>query len=326
MQVELGEAAIGMRVDRALVQALAEQGHAVTRSQLERAFEAGEVRTPAGPLKPGRVLEGPLVVEVALPRPIVLAAAEPEAIPLAVAYEDELVLVVDKPAGMPVHAGPGHPRGTLVNAVLHHLGVPASALPVLPGNDAARPGLVHRLDKDTSGLVVLAKTGAAQAALARQFQVHTVDRRYRGIVLGEPQVDDGRLDTPHARDPGDRRRFAPTPRADGRPGRRAITRYRVHERLRGAAVLSFELETGRTHQIRMHARQLGHPIYGDDLYGAAPRDPERKALWLGLGRHALHAERLGFDHPGDGQRRRFTSTWPDALRELARALGGTVTA
>lgn len=315
--VTLEPASSPERCDRALVRALEAVGHACTRSQLARAFEAGDVRAGGRPLKPGVRVERRLEVEVRLPRPEPLRA-EPEALPLAVIHEDDELLVVDKSAGMVVHSGPGHPRGTLVNAVLHHLGVPAEGLPVLPGNDATRPGIVHRLDRDTSGVIVIAKHAAAQEALAAQFRVHALRRRYLGVVEGVPPWDELRVDTGHARDPSDRRRFAPREDAS----RRAITELRVVERLRGASVLAFTLQTGRTHQIRMHARHLGFPILGDALYGRTPRDPHVKAAVERLSRHALHAELLELEHPRDARLVCWTAPLPAELRALIEALRG----
>src|SRR5690606_3926003 len=196
------------RCDRAAVRALEAAGIARTRPQLPRAFAQHEVRAGQRAREPGRRVDARLTVEVRLPRPEPLRD-EPEGLPLQVLDEDDDLLVVDKPAGMVVHAGPGHPRGTLVNAVLYHLGIPAEGLPVLPGNDATRPGIVHRLDRDTSGVMVIAKHGTAQEALARQFRAHDLRRCYLGVVEGVPDWDERRVETGHARDPSDRRRFAP---------------------------------------------------------------------------------------------------------------------
>lgn len=309
------------RCDRALVRALAEAGHACTRSQLARAFAEGEVSAEGRVLKPGLKLERPLEAFVRLPAPEPLLRAEPEALPLSVIHEDDDLLVVDKPAGMVVHASHGHARGTLVNAVLHHLGSKAEGLPVLPGNDATRPGIVHRLDRGTSGVMVIAKHAAAQEALARQFRVHALRRRYVGIVEGVPAWDERRVETGHARDPMDRRRFAP--RLDAK--RQAITEIRVTERLHAAAVLAFTLHTGRTHQIRMHARYLELPILGDALYGRVPSDERvRQAVAEHLGgavpRHALHAELLELVHPRGGEPVCWTAPLPAELRALVEAL------
>ncbi len=314
VRVALEPAPSPERCDRALVRALEAVGHGCTRSQLARAFEAGAVTSGGRALKPGQRVERPLEVFVGLPRPEPLRA-EAEALPISVLFEDDDVLVVDKRAGMVVHAGPGHAHGTLVNAVLHHLGVSADALPVLPGNDALRPGIVHRLDRDTSGVMVIAKHTAAQEALAAQFRVHALRRRYLGLVEGVPPWEELRVETGHARDPAERRRFAPREDAT----RRAITEIQVVERLRGAALLAFTLHTGRTHQIRMHARHLGFPILGDALYGRTPREATVEAAVRGLSRQALHAELLELVHPR-GELVRWSAPLPGELVALMGAL------
>ena len=315
MRVQLSDEAIGQRLDRALVDALNELGHAITRSQLRRSFDAGAVRVGGRAVKPSLELDGAVEVELELLAPEPLAEAFPEAIPLTIVHEDAAVLVIDKPAGMVVHAGPGHARGTLVNAVLHHLGAAPDGLPIMPGNGPERPGIVHRLDRDTSGLIVVAKTAAALAALAAQFRDHAIDRAYLGVVLGVPSWGQRRVETRHGRDPSHRRRFSPD-----HGERRAITTMtRARALGERAALLRFELETGRTHQIRVHARHVGHPIFADELYGRRPRDPDLRALSEALGRHALHATLLGFDHPGGG-RVRFESSLPRELADLCDAL------
>lgn len=314
IRVAIGDAWIGERWDRALVGALETLGVPCTRSQLARAFAAEDVRDGERVLRPGRSVEGARDVDVRLAASPLLRA-RPEAVPLVVLHEDADLLVVDKPAGMVVHSGPGHDAGTLVGAVLHHLGVGPEALPVLPGNDATRPGIVHRLDKDTSGALVVAKTAAAQAMLAAQFQRHSIERTYFGIVLGTPAWSSQRIATLHGRDPRDRRRFSPTVER----GRNAVTLASVMHRSQGAAAVQFELETGRTHQIRMHAKALDHPIFGDRLYAKPPRDPALRALWEGLSRHALHAAVLGFEHPRGGHLR-CEAPLPSELCLLARAL------
>ncbi len=256
-------------------------------------------------------------IAVGLHPPAPLSAV-PEPVPLSILHEDADVLVIDKPAGIVVHPSAGHPGGTLVNGVLHHLGVGPDGLPVLPGNDATRPGVVHRLDRDTSGVMVFTKTPVAAASLSAQFQAHSIERRYFGILTGAPSFETQTVDTPHARDPAERKRFAPV---EGAKVRRAITHVSVTRRLRGAATAEFTLETGRTHQIRMHARHLGTPIFGDTLYGRPPRDEPRASLWRDLGRHALHAEVLGFEHPSSGEVVRFVSALPPELAAVLDALG-----
>ena len=299
-----------------LVEALDASGHPLSRSQLARSFEAGEVRIGGRAVKASLRLDTAVEVELRLPRPAPLARAFPEALPLSVVFEDEWLLVVDKAPGMVVHASAGHPRGTLVNAVLHHLGVESDALPVLPGNGELRPGLVHRLDKDTSGVMVLAKSAAIQTALAAQFAKHSIDRRYRAWVRGVPKFSEKRVQTTHARDPNDRRRFAPVRGAK----RRAVTYFEVHEVFDGAAELTATLETGRTHQIRMHARHVGHALIADGLYGRPSKHPRVKIAAEELGRHALHAELLGFHHPARDERMRFESPVPADLQAMIEIL------
>ncbi len=298
---------------------LARRGQPCSRSQLARAFAAGLVRAPGGAaIKASKLVDAELDLEVELLAPEPLHMAVPEALPLTVVYEDEHLLVIDKPAGMVVHAGPGHSRGTLVNAVLHHVGADeAEELPVLPGNDATRPGIVHRLDRDTSGLLVVARHVRAQEGLAAQFRGHTSRRTYLGVVRGVPGFAEKRVRTLHGRDPGDRRRFT----WDVDEGRIAVTHVRVDRALRGAALLEFRLETGRTHQIRMHCKMLGHPILGDALYGGFGGPPPVRELAAGLGRHALHAASLGFAHPVTGAALDFVSPLPPELAALLVALG-----
>lgn len=317
IEVQLGDSAIGQRLDRALVDSLVARGQTITRSQLARSFAADLVRIDGKPVKPSLELTQPCTVELELVAPPPLAHARPEAIPLTIVHEDAALLIVDKPAGMVVHAGAGHSGGTLVNAVLHHLGVAREQLPVLPGNDPERPGIVHRLDRNTSGLMVVAKTPAALTHLAQQFRSHAIERAYLGVVLGVPSFSQRRIETLHGRDPVDRRRFSPE-----HGQRRAITIMTTLESLTDrAAIVRFELETGRTHQIRMHARYVGHPIFADPLYGRRPKDPQVRALAESLGRHALHAAVLGFEHP-KGERLRFESPFPPQLQRLVDALAG----
>lgn len=316
LRLSLGPEALGRRLDQALVAELARRGSPCTRSQLARAFAAGKVRGHGGaPLKASRLVDAAVEIEVELQPPEPLHAT-PEALPLTVVFEDEHLLVIDKPAGMVVHAGPGHTQGTLVNAVLHHLGLGADELPVLPGNDATRPGIVHRIDRDTSGLLVVAKHMQAQEGLAAQFRRHALRRRYLGVVREVPGFTETTLRTQHARDPADRRRFT----WDAGGGRRAVTHVRVEQRLVGAAVLGFRLETGRTHQIRMHCKMIGHPIVGDALYGGLGGPARIRALAAGLGRHALHAAELGFLHPIGGAELDFSSPLPPELSDLVAAL------
>ncbi len=316
IRVALGSEALGQRLDAALVAELQRQGWTCTRSQLSRAFAAGLVRVAGvAARKPGRIVDVAAEIEVELPVAEPLQA-RPEELPLVVVHEDADLLVIDKPAGMVVHAGPGHDSGTLVNAVLHHLGVTAAELPTLPGNDDSRPGIVHRLDRDTSGLIVVAKNERAQEGLAAQFRVHDLRRMYLGVIWGAPGFAARTLRTRHGRDPGDRRRFSP--HVD--EGREAVTHLLVKQRFVDAALLECRLETGRTHQIRMHCRLLGHPIVGDALYGGLGGPPRRREISAALGRHALHAAHLGFKHPRTGKDVDFESPLPEELRGLISRL------
>jgi 23S rRNA pseudouridine1911/1915/1917 synthase len=243
-------------------------------------------------------------VRVEIPPPMP-SALEPEPIPLAIVHEDAAVLVIDKPAGLAMHPGAGRATGTLVHAVLAHC-------PDLPGiGGQARPGIVHRLDKDTSGLLVVAKTEAALRALQAQIQSRQVQREYLALVWGRVVREEGTIDAPIGRDPRHRTRMAVVP-----AGRRAVTTYRVAERLDGATLLALRLDTGRTHQIRVHCVAMGHPVVGDPTYGRRPNP------W-GLRRQALHAHRLAFIHPTRGTALSFSSPLPsDIAAALARLRAG----
>ncbi|HLW46473.1 MAG TPA: RluA family pseudouridine synthase [bacterium] len=272
----------------------------LSRSRIARLADAGDVRVDGHPRKPAFRLRPGQSVEIAVPPPEP-SGVRPEAIPLDIVLEDQDLLVVNKPAGLTVHPAPGHPSGTLVNALL-------SAVRDLAGiGGALRPGIVHRLDKDTSGLLVVAKSDAAHRALAAQFKAHTAQRTYLAVVRGVPRRDSGTIRAPLGRHAVRRTRIAVVPH-----GRDAVTHYTVLERFRDAALLACRLETGRTHQIRVHLAHAGHPLFGDPVYGRA-RAPE-------IARQALHAARLEFMHPRTGRLVACSAPLPDDMVRLLERL------
>ena len=274
----------------------------LSRAHAQRLIAEGHVRVDGAPAKASLRLEEATRVEVEARAPAPLAL-EAEAIPLTVVYEDDDLLVIDKPAGMPVHPGPGHARSTLVNAVLAHC-------PNLAGIEGTlRPGIVHRLDKDTSGLLIVAKNDRAQIALSAQMAARTANKDYLALVRGSPPAT-GTIDAPTGRHPGERKRMAIV--AEGRPAR---THFRALGEVGTDTLVLARLETGRTHQIRVHFAGIGHPVVGDPVYG------RRSDL---VDRQFLHAWRLGFAHPCDGRRLVFEAPLPEDLRQglrvaLARA-------
>ncbi|MDY0000770.1 MAG: RluA family pseudouridine synthase [Polyangia bacterium] len=259
---------------------------AVTRSQVQRHIELGVVTVGGAPARASRALRTGEVVEYSPPPPAP-AEAEPEDIPLRVLHEDEHLVVVDKPAGLVVHPAAGHAGGTLVNALLHHCG----ALSLVGGR--MRPGIVHRLDKGTSGVMVISKSDAAHLGLSEQFSAHSVERAYTAITVGAPPSDRGSFDTLHGRHPVDRKRFT----CSVTRGKRAVTHYEVLEHIGPLCLVRARLETGRTHQVRVHLSEHGAPLLGDPQYGRSCRDQDLRALAKALGRQALHAGVLGFVHP-----------------------------
>ncbi len=293
----------GKRLDLVLAALIPE----VSRTQLSRHVAEGAVTVNGAAASPSRKMRAGDVVSWA-PPPVVAVDTAAEDIPLVVVHEDRWLLVVDKPAGLVVHPAPGHEAGTLVNALLAH----CKDLRGIGGE--ARPGIVHRIDKDTSGLLVVAKDDATMNALGADFKVHRIKRCYDALVAGAPPRTSGRIETLHGRDPRDRKKF--TTRV--KTGRRAVTDWRLSEQFAGAARLQAELETGRTHQVRIHLANLGCPILGDATYGRPPRDPAVRAIAAGLGRQALHARLLGFRHPGTGMWLELSSEPPaDFQRALA---------
>ena len=291
--------AAGQRLDRYL----AESVEGMTRSAAARLLEEGRVTLDGRAAGKNHRLRGgeALAVDVPDPEP---AEALPEDIPLSIVYEDEDIVVVDKPVGMVVHPAPGHPDGTLVNALLFHC---AGSLSGVGG--ALRPGIVHRIDRDTSGLIVAAKNDFVHQGLAAQLQDHSMRRTYEAVVVGNLREDSGTVDAPIGRHPTDRKRMAVTEKNS----RAAVTHWQVLRRYPGYTYIRCVLETGRTHQIRVHMAYLGHPLYGDTVYGA-------KKPAADMTGQCLHAVALDLTHPRTGERMHFTSPLPAEFTALLEKL------
>ncbi len=305
----------GTRLDKWLSRHLPDLSRTRLKTLIEEGCVSAEDVTltdPSARVKPGQA------IILRLP-PDIPAEPEPQAIELAVVYEDEHLIVVDKPAGLVVHPAPGNPDRTLVNALLAHCGQSLSGI-----GGVRRPGIVHRLDKDTSGLMVAAKTDRAHQALARQFAAHTIDRAYRALVWGLPRPATGEIQGNIGRSPTNRKTMAIV-KSGGKP---ALTRYRVLAAYGGGAVAQVEcrLATGRTHQIRVHMTSIGHPLVGDPTYGRPGADrlkalsAEAKSRLTTFPRQALHAWKLGFLHPETGEMLRFESKIPNDINELIEFL------
>ena len=297
----------GDRLDRVLPALAAD----LSRSYGQQLIAAGQVQVNGQAARAAYKVRVGDTIAVTVPDPLPVAI-QPEPMDLQVVYEDDDVIVVDKPAGLVVHPAPGHPGGTLVNALLAHTDQ-------LSLHGDIRPGIVHRLDKDTSGLLVVARTDSAHAALVRQHQARTMDKEYLGLALGLPQPATGLIDAPIDRDPRERKRQAVL--ASGRAARTRYTTERTYAPpgSPGLALLRLRLETGRTHQIRVHLAYIGHPILGDAVYGARTL---RTAHALGLPRQFLHATRLAFDLPSSGRRVTFDSPLPADLAAVLTQLDG----
>jgi 23S rRNA pseudouridine1911/1915/1917 synthase len=312
----------GERLDRLLAQRIA----SLSRTRLKALILDGAVTIGGRTIRdPGHRVNAGDAIEVTVPPPEEPEPG-PERIPLTIVYEDDQLIVIDKPPGLVVHPAAGHPTGTLVNALIAHCGDSLSGI-----GGVKRPGIVHRLDKDTSGLMVVAKTDLAHKALAEQFADHgrtgPLQRGYLAFVWGAPDRPKGTVDAPIDRHPHARDKMAVRP-----SGRKAITHWRVLERYPGpdkkplASLIECHLETGRTHQIRVHLAHLGHPLIGDSTYGpgfrtkAARLAPAARQALDALGRQALHAYLLGFEHPASGEELAFRSELPADLARLRRAL------
>jgi 23S rRNA pseudouridine1911/1915/1917 synthase len=309
IRTKVASDAAGWRLDRALAAALP----SLSRERVKALISSGSVldaegiavRDPASKARPGGAYE----LRVPEPTP---AHNVPQDIDLTIVYEDEHLVVVDKPAGLVVHPAAGNPDGTLVNALLHHC---AGRLSGIGG--VARPGIVHRIDKDTSGLLVIAKNDVVHEGLSAQFARHSITRVYLAIVAGVPVPLAGTVDAPLARSAANRKKIAIV--AEGR-GKRAVTHYRTLQPLRDAALVECRLETGRTHQVRVHMASIGHPLLGDPVYGRIRKQHREVLNQLDFHRQALHAAELGFIHPVSKENLSFKSVLPCDMQELFRAL------
>jgi 23S rRNA pseudouridine1911/1915/1917 synthase len=284
----------------------------MTRSAVRRLIDTGLVTVNGEPEKPSLKLKGGERIVVKVPPPL---PAEPvaEEIPLEILFEDGDIIVVNKPAGMVVHPGAGNYGGTLVNALLGH----CRDLSGIGGE--IRPGIVHRIDKDTTGILVVAKNDLAHQSLAGQFKQHSIKRVYMALVYGSPKEDKGLIDAAIGRHPTDRKKMS----GAARRGRHAVTRWKVAGRYPGVTLMRITLETGRTHQIRVHLSEAGFPLLGDPVYGgsgrlANVRDPVLRGLIRDLGRQALHAGMLGFIHPSTGEYLEFSADIPEDMAGIIR--------
>ncbi|MBU1462112.1 MAG: RluA family pseudouridine synthase [Alphaproteobacteria bacterium] len=309
IEATIAQAQDGMRLDRALADLLPD----LSRERLKALINDGHVRSTGQPIKIGttiKVATGQSFA-ITLPAPVALDNVAQD-IPLNIVHEDADLIVVDKPAGLVVHPAAGNLDGTLVNALLHHCQGQLSGI-----GGVARPGIVHRIDKDTSGLLVVAKSDKAHDGLARQFKDHSIQRLYAAIVYGHPQPATGTFDAWLGRSDADRKKMAV--HREGR-GKHAVTHYRTVERLRDAAMVECRLETGRTHQVRVHMHHIGHPLIGDPVYGRERKGFKSILETLGFKRQALHAKSLGFIHPVTDERLMFQSALPADMQELLSLL------
>jgi 23S rRNA pseudouridine1911/1915/1917 synthase len=294
----------GWRLDRALAVAIP----TLSRERLKALISAGAVTVGDRIVRdPATKVAGGSAAIVAVPDPTP-AHNLAQDIPLVVAFEDDHLIVVDKPAGLVVHPACGNLDGTLVNALLHHCKGSLSGI-----GGVERPGIVHRIDKDTSGLMVAAKTDRAHAGLAAQFADHSIDRRYKAIVSGRPMPAQGRIEGNLGRSPSNRKKMAVVGTGQGK---HAVTHYTTVEALDGATLVECRLETGRTHQVRVHMASIGHALLGDQFYGGGSRRHRDLLARLGFARQALHAARLGFRHPVTSQALSFESNMPADMQEL----------
>lgn len=332
-----------IRIDKYLTDFLPQ----LSRTKIQKGIKQEHVTVNGEPVQKSYIVEPGDEINAYIPKPPPLQA-DPEDIPLDVVYEDEFLIVVNKPAGMVVHPAHGHRSGTLVNALLHHVGAGAvsveseedeevlddetvglSTVNAAPGhenNPVIRPGIVHRLDKDTSGVMVVAKDDITHERLSKLFREHTIERTYQAFVWGIPEPREGSVEGPIGRDPFHRKRMAVV---DPVKGKQAVTHYRMLGKRDYVALMEFRLETGRTHQIRVHSQHMGHPVFGDPTYGGRGMKygrPTKKRkrfferLVNEIPRQALHAKTLGFVHPWTGEERLFESEWPGDMKRVWKAL------
>lgn len=324
-----------VRVDKFLMERMAHK----SRSKVQSAIRSGSVTVDDKEIKPNYKVKPGNTITILLPRSLdEMHDILPQNIPLDIVYEDEDVMIVNKPFKMAVHPGVGIPNGTLVNAVAWHLQEQLASLPIKDGNEANRAGIVHRIDKDTTGLMVVAKNDLAMASLAKQFFHHTIERKYTALVWGDLDEDSGTIRSYIGRNPNDRKLFMVFP--EGEEGKFSITHWKVIERFYYVTLIECQLETGRTHQIRVHMKSIGHTLFGDPRYGGNQilkgtlyskyKFFAEKCLHM-LPRQALHARVLGFTHPRTGEHIRFESELPndmqstiDAWREYVQARKETI--
>lgn len=307
--IMLDAAASGLRLDRAMAEVLPQ----LSRERVKNFIKGGRVTDGQGKIlwDPSGKINAPIALQLRMPVPKP-AHNIAQDIALTVAFEDEHLIVVDKPAGMVVHPAAGNLDGTMVNALLHHCAGQLSGM-----GGVARPGIVHRIDKDTSGLIVAAKHDKAHEGLAKQFAAHSIDRRYIAIATGRPMPPIGTVNAALARSAVNRKKMAVVPPGEGK---HAITHYQTLELLNGAAVIQCRLETGRTHQVRVHMTHIGHSLLGDPVYGRNRKPISDVLKTLNFSRQALHAAHLGFVHPVTGIRIALDSDLPPDMRELIEAL------
>lgn len=304
-QTITGSVAQAGRADKVLAEA-----SGLSRARVQALIAEGRVAVAGSALaSPSARLAAGSAFVIALPPPAPLAAIAQD-IPLVVVHEDADLIVVDKPAGLVVHPAAGNADGTLVNALLHHCRGRLSGI-----GGVARPGIVHRIDKDTSGLLVVAKSDAAHEGLARQFADHSIARTYLAVTAGHPRPAAGTITARLGRSDRDRKKMAVLA-DDAARGKHAVTHYRTLEALAGAALVECRLETGRTHQVRVHLAHIGHPLLGDPVYGRTPAALKPVLARLGFARQALHAASLGFVHPVTGEPLLFEAPLPADMREL----------